>query len=299
YAEMIDEIIAQGARETFAQFVVLLLGCALVISAVFFILRAVGLYRINRRLGNKGAALAFVPGLSGYAFGAAADGLRKRKPSNYCIHMLMVGLLYIASTAVFYYHVIGRFLLLYETLRTGTDVSTLTLLEETMMVSRGDTAFYLSYQISRLAGYVFTFVTMLGYLRILQLFRSRGAFFLFFSSLFIPEVMSIHLFVARNAELYPNPPVFHIPGMNDEGFPGGYPNDSENGEGPINPDDPDAYTEVHHPWDDEDDAPEDGGNDRASDNDEDSTEEGPKDIPEDTPEDTPSSASDEDDGTNA
>lgn len=215
-AELVDEAIANGTLTSLIQSFLMAMGLAVAAMAVFFILQAIGLYTINRRLGNKGAALAFIPGFSGYALGACADGLKKRKPSNYCIHMLMLELFYVIASVVYYVYVAGRFLWLYGALVNGHPLDTLSLLEITWSFEGADTLFLISYGAVYFLSYVVSFVSLLCYMRILQLFRSRSGFFLLLASIFVPQVMSIYLFSVRHKELYPKVPVFHMPGMENE-----------------------------------------------------------------------------------
>ena len=184
-----------------------------VVALVFFLLRAVGLYRLNIRLGNKGAFLAFVPGLSGYALGAAADGLKKRKPSNYQIHMLMLGLFRFVLNALVVVHMIGRGLFLIETLEAGGELDTLALLERTFTVGRtdpNDRVLYLSYIALQILSYVVEFVSILCYMRIIQLYR-KGGFLLLLGAIFFSPVMDIYLFAMRNRPIHQYLPVFRMP----------------------------------------------------------------------------------------
>lgn len=184
-----------------------------VVALVFFLLRAVGLYRLNIRLGNKGAFLAFVPGLSGYALGAAADGLKKRKPSNYQIHMLMLGLFRFVLNALVIVHMIGRGLFLIETLEAGGELDTLALLERTFTVGRtdpNDRVLYLSYIALQILSYVVEFVSILCYMRIIQLYR-KGGFLLLLGAIFFSPVMDIYLFAMRNRPIHQYLPIFRMP----------------------------------------------------------------------------------------
>ncbi|MBR2907638.1 MAG: hypothetical protein IKC26_06280 [Clostridia bacterium] len=209
-AELIDAYLEMGSPEMlkYAFFFSLLGGLA--VSAVFFFLRAIGLYRLNKRLGNKGALLAFVPGLSGYALGAAADGLKKRKPSNYCIHMLMLGLFRFILNAVSWIYLGGRFIFLYEKLLAGGEIDTVALLTRVFTVDRGDQPLYLATLALSIVDYVVVFVSLLCYLRILQLYR-RGGFLVILGTILMPQVIDVYLFAVRNSPIYVNPPVFHMP----------------------------------------------------------------------------------------
>lgn len=210
YAEVIDGYLAEGQLSILVFAVLSSVVMAFAVIAVFFFLGAVGLYRLNRQLGNKFAWLAFIPGFSGYALGAAADGLKKRKPSNYCIHMLMLNLFYVVLNAIYYCKSAGRFIYFYEKLASGAEIDTLSLLEATMVVDQSDMVFYLVYYATTLLSYAVTFVSLLCFMRILRLYR-RGGFFLILGTIFVPQVMDVYLFAMRNAKIYPKPPVFRMP----------------------------------------------------------------------------------------
>lgn len=180
------------------------------VTLVFFLLRAVGLYRLNVRLGNKGAFLAFVPGLSGYALGAAADGLKKRKPSNYQTHALMLGLFRFLLDAVILVYTVGRFLFLFEKLEAGGVTDTAALVESVLYVDKSERVLYLSYVALQILTYVVEFVSLLCYMRILQLYR-RGGFLVLFGAILFDPVMDIYLFVMRNKPIHPYLPVFRMP----------------------------------------------------------------------------------------
>ena len=190
-------------------FLVALLPSAF-LTLVLFLLRAIGLYRLNTRLGNKGAFLAFIPGLSGYALGAAADGLKKRKPSNYQIHMLMLGLFYFALNAIIIFGTVGRFLYLFEQLEAGVGTDTVTLLERILYVDKNERLLYLSYAALQILSYVVKFVLLLCYMRILQLYR-KGGFLLLLVAIVFDPVMDIYLFAMRNKPIHQYLPVFRMP----------------------------------------------------------------------------------------
>ncbi len=216
-AALLDEAVAEGQLGYLKEMFLLTALFTLAAMAVFFILQAIGLYTINKRLGNKGAGLAFLPGFSGYALGAAADGLKKRKPSNYAVHMLMFELFYTVSTVVYYVYFVGRLIWFFEALENGHPMDTLSLLKVVESHEGADDLFLVSYSAVYFLNYAVSFVSLLCYARILQLFRSRGAFFLLIASVTVPQVMSVYLFVMRRKELYPNPPVFRFPGTDGDG----------------------------------------------------------------------------------
>lgn len=239
-AELIDWCMEAGNPALLKYTFLFSLGISLAIVAVFFLLRAVGLYRLNRRLGNKYACLAFVPGLSGYALGAAADGLKKRKPSNYCIHMLMLGLFHFALNVVSYIYVGGRILFLYEKLTAGGEIDTVQLLTRVFTVDQGDQPLYLVTLALSIVDYVVVFVSLLCYMRILQLYR-RGGFFVLFCTILVPQVMDVYLFAMRKHPIYEHPPVFRMPDgttfgsgfddRDDDSSCDSEPNDSDEGGG--------------------------------------------------------------------
>ena len=233
FAQAIDAYRNAGQIELLKYALLVALIPSALVTLVFFLLRAVGLYRLNTRLGNKGAFLAFIPGLSGYAFGAAADGLKKRKPSNYQIHMLMLGLFHFVLNVIIIIYTIGRGLFLIEALEAGGEIDTLALLERAFTVGRADPndrVLYLSYVAFQILAYVVEFVSILCYMRIIQLYR-RGGLLILFAAIFFPPAMDIYLFVMRNKPIHQYLPVFRMPdgtvyNPNGEGY-------EENGEEPI------------------------------------------------------------------
>ena len=249
-ASFLDEIVAAGELSLLVEslaFSVLFSGAVL---AVFFLLRAIGLYRINRRLGKPGAALAFIPGLSGYALGSAADALQLGKQTNLCIHMLMVELFSLIANGVYYYKTFGRFLLLYESLRVGGAGDTLALLEQTMTVDVSDPVFMIAYYATNVLNYAVIFVSFLCYRRILRLHRAGGAFILLMISMFVPQVMSVYLFASRNRAIY-RKPVFAFESFHEN--PPFRPEEYENfdGQDGANPGDESDLGNSSEPYSDE------------------------------------------------
>lgn len=233
FAQAIDAYRNAGLIEVLKYAILVAALPSAIIALAFFVLRAIGLYRLNCRLGNKGAFLAFVPGLSGYALGAAADGLKKKKPSNYQIHMLMLGLFHFILNAIVLIYTVGRFLYLIEKLEAGGDFDTLALLERTFTVAKSnpdDRVLYLSQFALQILSYAVEFVTILCYMRIVQLYR-KGGILLLLGAIFFAPVMDIYLFAMRNRPIHQYLPVFRMPdgtvfNPNGEGY-------EENGEEPI------------------------------------------------------------------
>ena len=178
---------------------------------VLFLLKAIGVYRIASRMQIKGAALAFLPGFSGYAFGAVADGLKKRKPTNYSVHMLMLGLFSFAATVVYYVCLGGRFVWLYEMLESGTYSDLEKLLVSVFEVTTTDTVFYIAYYVQYVVGMILSVVTFFAFVRILLLFRSKKMPLMLFLYLMIPEVVAIYCFAVRNKRIYTKLPTFGRP----------------------------------------------------------------------------------------
>lgn len=280
--ELINAYMELGEPEMLKYAFLVSIVISLSVIAVFFILRGIGLYRLNTRLGNRCAFLAFVPGLSGYALGAAADGLKKRKPSNYQIHMLMLGLFQFVLNAVYYIYFGGRMVYLYEKLTAGGEVDVEALLTRVFTVERGNHPLYIAMVALSLLEYVVLFVSLLCYMRILQLYR-RGGFFILMLSLFVPQVMDVYLFAMRNSPIHEHPPVFQMPGgttfggtdfdgKGDENGDGGDDNPYSYGDIPRNedPDETDGdrrdVTDDRANDGDDNDPPADGG---SSDNDSD------------------------------
>ena len=251
-AKLLDEAVAAGRLSYLKEMLFLTAIFTVAVMAVFFLLEAIGLYKINRRLGTRCAGLAFIPGFSGYALGAAADGLKKRKPSNYSVHMLMVKLFYTVAAVVYYVYVIGRVEWFFGALESGHPMDTFSLLRLVESYKGADRLFLISYYVVYFVGYAVTFVSLLCYARILQLFRTRGALFFLIASVTVPQVMSVYLFVMRNKELHTKPPVFRFPGM--EEMSGG-------GAGSA-PENPAPFTDDH-----EEDGDGDGDGDRDGDRD--------------------------------
>lgn len=267
-ADLIDEVIKAGQlgymRETF--FVIA--AVSLLFYAVFFLLEAIGIYTINRRLGNKGAGLAFLPGIGGYALGTAADSLKKRKPSNYCIHMMMLKSFHLLVNVVYAVKAAQYLNMLYEALMSNSGADTMTVLEGVLAKGNADSVYVIAYNLSTWVGYAVTFVSLLCYARILQLFRSHNGFFLLFATIFIPQVMSVYLFAKRHADLYTKLPVFRMPrtweerddngSASDDSDDADYSSDSNNGEdfssenGYYTPPQEPSENEEHAPADDND-----------------------------------------------
>ena len=215
-AEMLQPVIDEGQLSMlYMMFFVYVAGLALGVT-VLFLLKAIGVYHIASRMKIKGAALAFLPGFSGYAFGAVADGLKKRKPSNYSIHMLMLGLFYFLALLVYYICLGGRFIWLYEMLESGGYTDLERLLNAVFEVTTEDTVFYLAYYVQYVVGMILSVVIFLAFIRILMLFRSRRMPLLLFLSLMIPEVVNIYCFAVRNKRIYTKLPVFGMPRQNAE-----------------------------------------------------------------------------------
>lgn len=240
-AELIDSAIAEGKLPYLIYIVLMWVCAAAAVAVAFFVFRAIGLYRINRRLGIRKAWLAFFPGFWGYTLGSAADALKKRKPSNYCIHMMMVQTFYMLVSAFCSVKTVQRFYQLYEGLRWGSAASTVELLERTMTVSQDDMVFFVAYYLMTILGYIVAVVSLLCFVRILVLFRSKGSFFLVLATAFVPQVMDIYLFVMRNKSLHTDPPVFRMPGMENFGSAGGEYNASDSHSYDENPFDGDGF----------------------------------------------------------
>ena len=211
-AALIDQIIEAGQLEMIRETFLTVAVVAILFYAVFFLLEAIGIYTINKRLGNKAAGLAFLPGVCGYALGTAADSLKKRKPSNYCIHMLMLKCFALLVTAVYAVKSLQHINTLYEALMNANGADTVKVLESVLAQGNADNVYVIAYNLSTWIGYAVTFVSLLCYARILQLFRSHNGFFLLFATIFIPQVMSVYLFAKRHADLYTKLPVFRMPG---------------------------------------------------------------------------------------
>jgi hypothetical protein len=211
-AALIDQIIEAGQLEMIRETFFTVAVVAILFYAVFFLLEAIGIYTINKRLGNKAAGLAFLPGVCGYALGTAADSLKKRKPSNYCIHMLMLKCFALLVTAVYAAKSLQHMNTLYEALLNANGTETVKVLESVLAQGNTDNVYVIAYNLSNWIGFAVTFVSLLCYARILQLFRSHNGFFLLFATIFIPQVMSVYLFAKRHADLYTSLPVFRMPG---------------------------------------------------------------------------------------
>ena len=210
-AEMLQPVIDAGQLSMlYLIFLVYVAGIALGV-AVLFLLKAIGVYRIASRMQIRGAALAFLPGFSGYAFGAVADGLKKRKPTNYSVHMLMLGLFSFAATVVYYVCLGGRFVWLYEMLESGTYSDLEKLLVSVFEVTTTDTVFYIAYYVQYVVGMILSVVTFFAFVRILLLFRSKKMPLMLFLYLMIPEVVAIYCFAVRNKRIYTKLPTFGRP----------------------------------------------------------------------------------------
>lgn len=211
-AKNIDLVVEQGGMGFLTQIVLSLFAISFGLIAILFFLRAFAVARINRRLGNRGIALlAFIPGLSGYALGTVADALKRRKPSNYCIHQLMLRTFHLGVSVVYYALNAQRLLDFRAALESGAG-DTLSLLEQFMEITPADHTIYLVYMLFSILGLLVSLVDLLCYSRILTLFRSRHALLLLMLSIFIPESMTLYLLAARNKRIYMQPPVIFVTG---------------------------------------------------------------------------------------